>query len=75
MGEDWDASNMNDFNMGGMMGGDSDDEEEEEEEEHKHDHDHVHGEGCNHGHEQEDFKKQNADLGDLDDDVEANNAN
>lgn len=37
VGEDWDADNMNDFNMGGMGGmgqGDSDDEEEEEEEAH-----------------------------------------
>jgi len=54
---------MNAFNMGGQgyPGGDSDDEEEEEVEgeEHKHD-DHAHGEE----------PKKNADLADLDADVE-----
>jgi hypothetical protein len=71
VGEDWDADNMNDFNMGGYGGGgDSDDEEEEEVEDNKHyqgDHDHVHGEHCSHGHEP---PKKNADLADLDADVE-----
>ena len=67
MGEDWDAENMNAFNMGGGYGGDSDDDEEEEEEEAKHDH--VHGEHCDHSHDEP--QKKNADLGDLDAEAEA----
>ena len=70
MGDDWDASNMNDFGMGGMGGmgdmGDSDDEEEEE-------HQHVHGEHCNHDHgasTEAANAQKNADLGDLDADAE-----
>jgi hypothetical protein len=73
VGEDWDADNMNDFNMGamggmgGMGGGDSDDEDEEEEEE-QHPHDHA---GHSHG-----DQKASAGLDDLDADAEAdpNNA-
>ena len=68
MGDDWDAENMNAFNMGGGYGGDSDDEEEEEEEA-KHDQEHVHGEHCDHSHEAP--QKKNADLGDLDAEAEA----
>ena len=50
--------------MGGMGGGDSDDDEEEEE---GHgDHGHEHGEDCNHEHD----KQPNADLKDLDAEVE-----
>lgn len=73
MGEDWDADKMNAFNMGGggYGGGDSDDDEEEEEEHkhdhgHDHDHEHVHGEHCDH----DAPAKKNADLGDLDAEVE-----
>jgi hypothetical protein len=58
VGEEWNEDNMNNFNMGGMQGGDSDDEEEEEEEEHghphghdHHGHDHSHGHSHDHGHE------------------------
>jgi hypothetical protein len=45
----------------GFRGGYSDDEEEEE---------HEHGEGCNHEHEGHEHKKPNADLNDLDAEVE-----
>jgi hypothetical protein len=60
MNEEWNDDNMNAFNMGGMGGneGDSDDEEEEEEEEKQEEH-------------KEGGAKQNADLADLDADVEA----
>lgn len=64
LSNDWDPSNMNNFNMGqyGDQGGDSDDEEEEEEEP-----GHVHGENCSHGDEHaHEGAKPNADLGDLD---------
>lgn len=47
VGEDWDAENMNAFNMGGYDQGDSDDEEEEEE---TNTHGHVHGADCKHDH-------------------------
>ena len=76
LNEDWNEDNMNNFDMGGYQGGDSDDEEEEEEE-HKHDHGHVHGENCNHDHGEHvetEAKKKNADLGDLDEEVETNAA-
>ena len=49
VGEDWDAENMNAFNMGGYDQGDSDDEEEEEET-NAHGHGHVHGADCKHDH-------------------------
>lgn len=80
MGEDWDAENMNNFNMGGYDQGDSDDEEEEEVEGHGHGgHEHVHGAGCNHdhddhgalGHDEQQPKK--ASLDDLDADAEETN--
>jgi hypothetical protein len=68
LNEDWNEDNMNAFNMGGMDGGDSDDDEEEEEEE-----EHKNHEGCSHDHgvhTETEQKKKNADLADLDAEVE-----